>query len=292
MSVILALPRLHDAVVARFALDAAVADPPVTAPEQPFGWRPVAQQPHGHRIVWVPGDDSNGDLGELGPAKYPGGLPRTLGTLGELFTVYLEAHDITAPENERSQYIASRLLFDAWVRAVHLAASGTFSIVSANWVDSKKERRFGATIRVVAMIEAAIADSAAAIASLTDARALLDVALLDHEEQIEAGDAPPAVVAATTEPLDELSGLDPIDGVTVSAGDRVLVKDEPEITAELNGIWIVDALAWSRADDELEHGFFVHVAGGDENGDSGWELDTADPIVVDTTPLSFVRVSP
>jgi hypothetical protein len=36
----------------------------------------------------------------------------------------------------------------------------------------------------------------------------------------------------------------------------------------------------------------VHVAGGDENGDSGWELDTADPIVVDTTPLSFVRVSP
>jgi len=44
-----------------------------------------------------------------------------------------------------------------------------------------------------------------------------------------------------------LSSTQVIDGVTVSTGDRVLVKDQT--TATENGIYIVDPSTWSRADD-------------------------------------------
>jgi hypothetical protein len=192
MAVVLALPRLYDAVVARFAADAAALeqDPPAVPPAQPFGWRAPAQQPRGARIVWVPGDDSSGDLGELGPAKQPGRDPaRPLATLGELFTVYLEAHDGSAPENERAQYQATRELFDAWWRAVYLAAHGTVTVEDARWMTARKERRFGATLRVLASVEAMVPDAPYAYAPL-DTRAVIDVEELDHAEQMQTAEAP------------------------------------------------------------------------------------------------------
>lgn len=150
---ILALERLYDAVVASFATEgpAGVA--------QPFGWRSVAQQRVTARIAWVPGTPP-GAVGRLGPARNPGGDPRSLATLNENFYVVISAEDRTAPEDERLQYRATRLLHDYWFRAVYLAAHGTFAIESEEWIVEKLERRYGAAIRVIGSIQSMIPDEA------------------------------------------------------------------------------------------------------------------------------------
>lgn len=189
MTTDLALPLLYDAVRTRMDADTLALDPEATPVPQPFGWREPAKRTGTMRIVWIPGDDESGDLGEFGAARNPGRNPRSLATLRELFTVYIEAVDPSAPESELAQYTATRLLFDAWLRAVHLAAHGTFTIESTGWVIEKATRRYGATLRVLGSIEAMVPDAPLAVAPV-DTRALIDVEELDVTEQMEA--APPA----------------------------------------------------------------------------------------------------
>ena len=55
-----------------------------------------------------------------------------------------------------------------------------------------------------------------------------------------------SVVVATTANI-TLSGTQTIDGIAVTAGQRVLVKDQT--TASQNGIYVVSASAWSRSTD-------------------------------------------
>lgn len=287
MAVILALPKLLDDVTARFAAEG-------TLVPMKFGWRESAKHKTTvSRIVWKPGDPS-GKAGALGPARQPGRNPRPLATLAELFTVRIEAVDVTDPELERAQYQAARELFDAWWRAVYLAARGTVEVVSISWDESKNERRYGAALVVVCSIDAMIPDEPAAIAP-ADTRAVIEVEELDHEESWETAPAPPAALAATTAEI-ALVGEQTIDGVFCADGDLVLVKDQT--AGEDNGLYVVvAAAAWERAvdadeDEEVVSGFFVHVEGGTVNVDAGFELVTPDPIVLGTTPLVFERVSP
>ncbi len=91
-----------------------------------------------------------------------------------------------------------------------------------------------------------------------------------------------------------LSGTQTIDGVSVVAGDRVLVKNQS--TASQNGIYVVAAGAWSRAtdadsDSEVHGGMFTFITEGTTNADTGWVLSTNDPIAVGTTPLAFTQFS-
>lgn len=187
----LALPILFDAVIARFAADAAAGDPPLAPVPNVFGWRePAKLRRASHRIVWVPGDDATGAAAaEIGPARQPGRNPRPLATVYELATVYVEALDVNAPEDERAQYEAARELFDLWWRAVHLAAYGTVTLRALAWVNATKERRAGAALRAVLAIEAPVVDLPAAIAP-ADTSALIEVEILDHAETMET--APPA----------------------------------------------------------------------------------------------------
>jgi hypothetical protein len=176
MAIILALPKLFDDVVARFAAEGTVVP-------NLFGWRtPPQKLVTSSRICWVPGDDS-GALGELLPARHPGGNPRSLATLGELFTVWIVTSDPDAAkrENERAQYQSARELFDAWWRAVYLAAHGTVRVESASWVPEKKERRFGAAILVVGVIEAMVPDEEHDSAPV-DTKAVIDVTELNVTE--------------------------------------------------------------------------------------------------------------
>jgi hypothetical protein len=147
----LALEFLYDSVLTRFALEG----PANVA--QPFGWRQSAQQHVGHRIVWTPGNPM-GAAGELGPPRNPGGVPRSLATLLEYFYVVISAQDPSAPEDEKLQWRVTRQLYDYWLRAVYLAAYGTYAIRAQEWNTSKLERRFGTAIVVIGTIQSPVLD--------------------------------------------------------------------------------------------------------------------------------------
>jgi phage-related tail fiber protein len=106
-------------------------------------------------------------------------------------------------------------------------------------------------------------------------------------------DVKDSVRAATTANI-TLSGVQTIDGVSVVAGDRVLVKDQT--TASGNGIYVAAAGAWSRSTDadtstKVTAGMFAFVTEGTVNGDSGWVLTTNDVITLNTTALAFTQFS-
>lgn len=199
MAVKFALEQLFDDVVARFADEGPwlvapdpLALPPVVGVPVPnvFGWKKPAQQElRGNRIIWVPGDDENGEVGEYLPARQPGGNPRNLARLGERFTLYIVGEDKTQPENERAQYNATRVLHDAWFRAVWLAAYGTFKFDKPRWFGDAKERRRGATLRVLGTIDAPLPDSISDVVP-SDAHAEGNVIELDRTEPFTTEEAP------------------------------------------------------------------------------------------------------
>ncbi len=168
----LAVPKLYDDVVARFAAEG------IDVP-QFFGWNASAQQSLADaRIVWIPGDPG-GNLGRVGPAKYPS--QDQLRTLFELVTIQILASDVTNITDERRQYTAARLLHDALIRAVHLAAVGTYQITLDTWMAGDTARRFGAGIQLVIEVQAPITDQPAGESILMDA-AMIEAATLDHTE--------------------------------------------------------------------------------------------------------------
>ena len=102
-----------------------------------------------------------------------------------------------------------------------------------------------------------------------------------------------SVVAATTANI-TLSGTQTIDGIAVTAGQRVLVKDQT--TASQNGIYVVDASAWSRATDadtaaEFNSGVFFFVEKGTDNADNGFVMSQDATINFGTTDITFSQFS-
>ena len=137
---------------------------------------------------------------------------------------------------------------------------------------------------------------------LTPDHTNLDQVTLAVQELIRqaAGDYKASVRVATTANITALNGGAPntLDGVTLVAGDRILVKDQT--TASQNGLYVVTTLGtgangtWSRAGDadaagELTSGAVVSVEEGAANADTRWMLITNDPVVLGTTALTFTR---
>jgi hypothetical protein len=100
------------------------------------------------------------------------------------------------------------------------------------------------------------------------------------------------VRAASTGNL-TLSGTQTVDGVALTAGQRILVKDQGGTASNpANGIYVVAAGAWSRASDadttaEMPPGAIVPVEEGTTNGDKLFMLTTNGPITLGTTALTF-----
>ena len=95
------------------------------------------------------------------------------------------------------------------------------------------------------------------------------------------------------------SGLeagDAIDGVTLVAGDRVLLKNQTD--ASENGIYVAVASGGTpaRSDDanasvDVTSGMFVWVEEGTANADQGYVLTTNNVITLNTTDLTFTQFS-
>lgn len=108
-------------------------------------------------------------------------------------------------------------------------------------------------------------------------------------EELARQDFKHSVQAATTANI-SLSGVQPIDGVTLVAGARVLVKNQAQ--AKDNGLYEMATGAWTRCIDantsaKVTPGLLVHVEQGTVNGDSAWQLVTDGVISLGVTALVF-----
>ncbi len=109
----------------------------------------------------------------------------------------------------------------------------------------------------------------------------------------EGLDVKDSVKIATTANI-TLSGTQTIDGVAISADERVLVKDQS--TASQNGIYLCKAGSWARADDMAASsdaaGAFTFVEQGSTLADTGFVCSTnKGSAVVGTNNLAFTQFS-
>jgi hypothetical protein len=99
-----------------------------------------------------------------------------------------------------------------------------------------------------------------------------------------------AVEAATTANI-TLSGTQTVDGVSLSAGDRILVKDQSDATE--NGIYVVAASGWSRATDMDAGSEFpaaaVFVKAGTLNDNLGFTCTNDSAPTLGTDNINFTQ---
>jgi hypothetical protein len=118
-----------------------------------------------------------------------------------------------------------------------------------------------------------------------------DIANKQYVDQIAAGlSVKEPVLVATTADI-TLSGLQSIDGVTVAAGNRVLVKNQAA-PAE-NGIYVAASGAWSRATDMATWaqvpGAFCFVQEGTSQADNGYVCTSNKGGTINVTPITWVQ---
>ena len=139
---------------------------------------------------------------------------------------------------------------------------------------------------------AAVSLNSQRITNLADPTSAQDAATKAYVDATSMGLDVKASVRATTSANITLSGTQTIDGVSLVAGDRVLVKNQT--TTSTNGIYVVAVGGWSRAADAatsamVSPGMFTFVEEGTANADSGFILTTDGPITLGTTGLSFTQ---
>ena len=132
------------------------------------------------------------------------------------------------------------------------------------------------------------------ITSLATPTATTDAATKGYVDSVSQGlDVKDSVKVATTANI-TLSGTQTIDGVAVSADERVLVKDQS--TASQNGLYLCKASAWARTSDLAAGanaaGMFTFVEQGTVNADNGFSCTSnSGSAVVGTNDLTFAQFS-
>jgi len=135
------------------------------------------------------------------------------------------------------------------------------------------------------------------ITSLLDPSGAQDAATKAYVDATAQGlDVKASCRVASTANINTASPGSTIDGITMAANDRALLKDQS--TGSQNGIWVWNgaAVAMTRATDantsaEVTPGMFTFIEQGTTNADSGWVLTTDAPITLDTTALVFAQFS-
>lgn len=113
------------------------------------------------------------------------------------------------------------------------------------------------------------------------------------QEELYKLDNKQSVRVATTANI-ALTGLQTVDGISLLAGDRVLVKNQA--ASKDNGIYIVGVAAWQRAPDadsnaEVTSAMILSVEQGATLADTRWQLVTDAAIVLGTTALTFQNIT-
>lgn len=109
---------------------------------------------------------------------------------------------------------------------------------------------------------------------------------------VEAGLASKAPVRVATTAAITLSGLQSVDGVTLVANDRVLVKNQTN--AASNGIYTAAVSAWIRALDwdgarDATDGTLIYVRAGSTNSGKMFRASATNPIAINVTSVAFLE---
>jgi hypothetical protein len=140
---------------------------------------------------------------------------------------------------------------------------------------------------------AAVAMNNQRLTGLAEPTAAQDAATKNYvDAAVNGTDWKQSVRAATSANI-VLSGLQTIDGISVAAGDRVLVKGQT--TATENGLYSAASGAWTRTTDadanaEVSAGLTVMVEEGTTHADTQWRLTTDGAITLGTTALTFAQI--
>ena len=182
------------------------------------------------------------------------------------------------------------------------AAAPTFRALVSDDIPSLAHTKisdFDAGVRTNTLAEmaapaAAVSLNSQKITSLADPTADGDAANKGYVDGVAQGlDIKVSVKVATTANI-TLSGTQTIDGVAVSADERVLVKDQS--TSSQNGLYLCKASTWTRTDDLAAGadaaGAFAFVEQGTVNGDNAFVCSSdKGSAVTGTNNLTFVQFS-
>jgi hypothetical protein len=231
-----------------------------------------------------------GTLGVTGNSTLGGTLAVTGATT--LSSTLAVTNDLTVNTNK----------FTVAASTGNVTAAGTLAVTGATTLSSTLgvtgNTTVGGTLGVtgVATFGNVIDMNAHKITNLAEPTADSDAATKYYVDAARSGlDVKGSVRAATTANI-TLSNTQTVDGVSLSVGDRVLVKNQS--TGSQNGIYVVAAGSWTRATDadnnpggEVTSGMFCFVEEGTVNSDCGFVLTTNDPITLGTTALDFALFS-
>ena len=187
---------------------------------------------------------------------------------------------VTVPQN--GWWWAKRTASDVW-QCFTGGAGGTGDLKSDGSVAMAADLNLGGNQ----------ASNAGDAVAATDLTTLQQVTAAIAAATSSLADWKSSVRAATTANI-TLSGAQTIDGVSVIAGDRVLVKNQT--TGSQNGIYVCASGAWARSTDcdasaEVTTGLTVVVEEGTVAAGKPYILTTANPITLGTTALTFTQLS-
>lgn len=202
---------------------------------------------------------------------------------------------IVDPANA-SQLIAELVIPETtggwWIREMGLYDASGVLIAVCNCPPSYKPQLAEGSGRTQVLRMVLIVSSTSAVELKIDPSVVLATrTFVDTSVQAVAnqqGYKAPALAATTG--VITLSGLQTLDGVVLSAGDRVLVKDQTVVKD--NGLYVVSATTWTRAQDadsslEVRPGMLVHVQTGVVNANSLWQLVSNHSITPGTSDQVF-----
>jgi hypothetical protein len=137
------------------------------------------------------------------------------------------------------------------------------------------------------------------LADPTDARDAVNKQFVDASQAgLQVKESTRVATASNSIDLTSTTNPNPVDGVNLNDGDRVLLKDQTDATE--NGIYdavnATDPTTWVRSDDfdedsEAVAGAFVFVEEGSDNKNEGYVVKTNDPITLGTTEIEWVQFS-
>jgi len=184
----------------------------------------------------------------------------------------------------------------------NVSAALTFATVNSN-IGAFTKLTVNAKGLVTAASQASLSDLSAPtsdfgfggfkITNLADPVNNTDATNKQYVDSVAQGlDVKASVVATTTGNI-TLSGTQTIDGIALSVGNRVLVKNQTN--ASQNGIYVVASGAWARASDadtfEKLVSAFTFVEEGSTKADTGWVCTVDSGGVLGTTPITFSQFS-